>query len=207
MEIPVSSTGAILACLRRPALDFGPAFQCPKKRYFIYVFQIPPNGNPAGNPGNLDSGGLNQLADIHCCCLTFQAGIGCNDDFFNIGLKPLHQFLEFNIIWANSQHRGDGSVKYMVDTIILAGLLISSQIPGILNHHDGLVVSPVAAADWAQFLIRKGKALLAVAHIIPGPGHGSGQFLHLLLGHVDDMKCQALGRFGANSRKLGQLFY
>ena len=148
-----------------------------------------------------------RYTDIHCCCLTFQAGIGCNDDFFNIGLKPLHQFLEFNIIWANSQHWGDGSVKYMVNTIILAGLLIGSQIPCILNHHDGLMVSPVTAADWTQFLIRKGKALLAVTHIIPGPGHGSRQFLHLLLGHVDDVKCQALGRFGPNSRKLGQLFY
>ena len=83
-------------------------------------------------------------------------------------------------------------MKYMVNTIILAGLLIGSQIPCILNHHDGLMVSPVTAADWTQFLIRKGKALLAVTHIIPGPVMASRQFLHLLLGHVDDVKCQAL---------------
>ena len=93
-------------------------------------------------------------------------------------------------------------MQHMINPIVFASFLISSQIPGILHHHNGLMIPPVTAADRAQFLVRQGEAFLTIAHVIPGACHGSRQLLHLLLRHVDNVKCQALGRLGPTPGSL-----
>ena len=93
-------------------------------------------------------------------------------------------------------------MQYMVHTFILSGLFVSSQVSGILHHHDGLVIAPVAAADWTKFLIRQRIAFLTVTDVGLGLRNGSRQACHLLLRHIDDVKCQSLGRFASNPRKL-----
>ena len=43
-------------CISQGILKLYPALQCPKQSDLIDVFQIPANGNTAGNPADLDSG-------------------------------------------------------------------------------------------------------------------------------------------------------
>ena len=84
-------------------------------------------------------------------------------------------------------------MQYMVHTFILSCLFVCCQISGIFHHHDSLVITLVAAADGAKFLIRQCIALFAVADVGFGLRDGSGQARHLLLRHIDDVKCQSLG--------------
>ena len=69
----------------------------------------------------------------------------------------------------------------------------SGQVSGILHHHDGLVIAPVAATDGTKFLIRQRIAFLAVADVGFSLCNSSRQARHLLLRHIDDVKRQSLG--------------
>ena len=84
-------------------------------------------------------------------------------------------------------------MQYMVHTFILPCLFVSSQISGVLHHHNGLVIAFVAAADRAKLLIRQRIAFLAVADVGFSLCNSSRQARHLLLRHIDDVKRQSLG--------------
>ena len=61
-----------------------------------------------------------------------------------------------------------------------------------VSHHDRFMVTLVAAADWTEFLICQSITLLAVTDIRLGLRDRASQTRHLLLRHIDDMKCQSL---------------
>ena len=97
-------------------------------------------------------------------------------------------------------------MEHMVNAVVFAGLLIGCKVSGILYYHYRLMIPLVAASNRAQLLIRQGIALPTVAHLLFGLQHDAGQALHLLLGHVDNMKRESLSRFRAYAGKLGQFF-
>ena len=86
-------------------------------------------------------------------------------------------------------------------------LLDGRHITRILHDHDHAVVSGLAPADRAEFLVRQGEALLAVMNIVFRIPDRVREPFHLFLRHVDDMECQTLGRLVSDSRKFRQLLY
>ena len=62
-------------------------------------------------------------------------------------------------------------------------------------------------ADWAEFLIRQGKALLTLMNIVLRVADRAGETFYLFLRHVDDVECQTLGRLISDSRQFRQLLY
>ena len=84
-------------------------------------------------------------------------------------------------------------MKNVINAVKLACFFISSKIPGVLHYHNGAVVTLGIAADRAHFLICQGVAALAVLYIGPGICDGACQLLHLVLGHIHNVKSQALG--------------
>ena len=81
----------------------------------------------------------------------------------------------------------------MIDAVVFACLLIGCKVSGIFHHHNSLVVAFVAAADGTQFLIRQSKTLFTITDILLRVHHRTGQTFHLLLWHVNDVKCKSLG--------------
>ena len=71
------------------------------------------------------------------------------------------------IIRANAEHRGNRPMQYMIDSLILTGLLISSKVARRFHHHYGMFVTPWIAADRTFLRVRKRTALFAIANIFP----------------------------------------
>ena len=87
----------------------------------------------------------------------------------------------------------------MIDAVVFAGLLVGGQIPGILHHHNHLMVPLRIGADGAELLIRHGKAFFTITDIFLGIDDGIRQCLHLLQRHIYDVECQPLGRLAADA--------
>ena len=98
-------------------------------------------------------------------------------------------------------------MQYMVHALIFAGLLISRQISGVLNHHNGTMIPSGIRTHRAEFLIRQSIAFLAIADIGSGFDHDVCQSVHTVLRHIDQVKSQSLCGLTANPRKGCQFFY
>ena len=98
-------------------------------------------------------------------------------------------------------------MKYMVYPVEFTRFLVRRQIARVLHDHDHAVVSGLAPADRAEFLVRQGEALLAVMNIVFRIPDRVREPFHLFLRHVDDVECQTLGRLISDSRQFRQLLY
>ena len=83
-------------------------------------------------------------------------------------------------------------MKYMIDSVVLSGLLIRCQITRCLHYHDCLMISVRIAADWADILIRQRTALLTVTDILAGIYDCIRKSFYLFYRHIDHMKCKSL---------------
>ena len=90
-------------------------------------------------------------------------------------------------------------MEHMIDAVVFAGLLVGGQIPGILHHHDDLMVPLGVRANGAELLIRHGKAFFTITDIFLGIDDGIRQCLYLLQRHIYDVECQPLGRLAADA--------
>ena len=81
----------------------------------------------------------------------------------------------------------------MVDTVILAGLLVRRQISCIFHDHDRLVVSCIVLADWAELIVCQRKTFFTVSDVLPCIDDRIREPLHFLDRTVNNMKRQALG--------------
>ena len=95
----------------------------------------------------------------------------------------------------------------MIDSFIFAGLFIGCKISGILHYHDRAVIPSPVSADRAYLFVCQCKAFLTVTNIFLCLQDRFCQTLHLVFRHVNQMKSQALCRFGTNARKPGQFIY
>ena len=84
-------------------------------------------------------------------------------------------------------------MKHVVYTVIFSGLFVCRKVSSILHYHDRLVVTITIAADRTQFLISQSKAFFAISDIRSRAGHRTRKLFYLILGHIDDVKRQALG--------------
>ena len=84
-------------------------------------------------------------------------------------------------------------MKDMVHALVLAGFFISCQISCIFHNHDLFMVSLRIGTDRTQFLISQRKAFFAISDIRSRAGHRTRKLFYLILGHIDDVKRQALG--------------
>ena len=84
-------------------------------------------------------------------------------------------------------------MKYMVHAVKFAGLFVCCQVSRIFHNHDLFMVSLRIGTDRTQFLISQSKAFFAVSDIRSRAGHRTRKLFYLILGHIDDVKRQALG--------------
>ena len=87
----------------------------------------------------------------------------------------------------------------MVDTVILAGLLVRRQISCIFHDHDRLVVSCIVLADRAELIVCQRKTFFTVSDVLPCIDDRIREPLHFLDRTVNNMKRQA----GKKTREAG----
>ena len=93
----------------------------------------------------------------------------------------------------------------MIDALILARLLVGGQVPGVLHHHDGAVISVRVSANRAHLFVGQVLAHLTVGHMLLGVYDSIRKMLHSLGRHSDNIKSEALCRFVSNSGQRRQL--
>ena len=93
----------------------------------------------------------------------------------------------------------------VINTVILSGLLISRKVAGALDYHDRMVIPLRIRADRTELLISQCVALFAVADVLTGIFDCIGELLHLLLRHMNNVKCQTLGGLAADAGQRREL--
>ena len=152
--------------------------------------------------GGFPGGGMpGNMANLMKQAQKMQRQMCIRDSFIYILLETLHQLFQTDISRSDPQHRRDSPMEYMIHSVIFSGLFICCQISWSLHYHDGPLIPFRIAADRAKFPVRQSTALCTVSHIISGIHDRLCQILHLIFRHIDNMKCQSLGRLCTNTRK------
>ncbi|MNC62777.1 hypothetical protein D3C75_1128350 [compost metagenome] len=88
-----------------------------------------------GNPRHFNPEGTDQPRKIHRRCLSFNIGIGGEDQLLHLVVTQTFQKLgNIDIIRPDSLHRGDGAVQHVVITVEFLGALHGHQVLGFLDH-------------------------------------------------------------------------
>ena len=94
---------------------------------------------------------------------------------------------------ADSGYRRDDAAQDVVYSPILAGILDAHDIPDILHHAYGAVVTVAVRADGAKPVVGDHHALGAVLHFVGQAVDGVREMVDVLLRLAQQMHCQAQG--------------
>ena len=93
----------------------------------------------------------------------------------------------------------------MVDPAVLLGALDGHDVARALHHADGAVVAVLVGADLADLPVGQVLANRAGANLLVRLQDGVGKLLGLVLGEVQHIKGEPLGRLAADARQAGKL--
>ena len=92
----------------------------------------------------------------------------------------------------------------MINTMILTGFFVSSQVLCMLYDHDRTVISFRARTDWTYFRIRQCTAVFAVADLFSCGDKCLCKVMYMLFRHIYDVKSKTLCRLTADTGKSSE---
>lgn len=158
-----------------------------------------------GKSGNPDTDGGNNVVEIEGGLLTFKVGIGGQDDFlYGTVMQTVGKLPDSDVTGANAFGRGDGTVEYVIEASVDAGMLYCQDVLGLLNDADRAAVALLAAAELAGVDVSYVVADGAERYLLLDLPYGVGEEAGLFAGSAQQIVGDALSTLGPDAGQLAQ---
>ena len=163
-------------------------------------------GEATRDAGHGEAEGLEQAGQVHRGGLALEVRVGAEDDLFDaLGVHVGEQFLDAQLLGADAFDGADRALQHVVQTVELLGLLHGDDVPRLLDDADGCGVATVVAAHVAELALGHVPAATTERDTGLDLDDGVGQAFGVLLGQLQQVEGNALGRLGPDTRQTAEL--
>ena len=145
-------------------MDKASALQGTPQRQLIGVFQVAADRKARCDSRDDQTGDVQQPLKVERGRLSFEIGIGAQDDFLSPFVSyPHQQLLDAKPLGADALQVVDRSTEHVVATLELTGALDGDDVTGLLHHTQHVGVATLVEADPAQLPLAQVEAAGAEA--------------------------------------------